>query len=385
MVSQIAISLLMLVAAGLFIRTLSNLQSIELGFNRQNVLLFNLNARQAGQDAPEIASFYAGLQKRFAAIPGVRNASLSSGSPVGSGRLGLPISVPGLDQFPLSTSAMTVGPSFFATMQIPILLGRDIEERDQPGSVSVAVVNEMFAKSAFGDENPLGRHITLGGVFGVPRSDMEIVGVCKNARYGSMKDDFLPIVYFPYNQGSFPPVSQMTYELRTAGDPLAVANTVRVIVHEADARVPVYALKTEDAQIDQIINQEITFAKLCSAFAMLALVIACVGLYGTMGYNVARRTNEIGIRMALGAQRGGVIWMILRQVLVLAIVGLAIGLPTALAASKLVESFLFGMKSDDPVAIAAAVGILIVAALVAGYTPARRASKIDPMVALRHE
>jgi macrolide transport system ATP-binding/permease protein len=384
-VSQIAISLLMLVAAGLFVRTLSNLQAIELGFNRENMLLFNLNVRQAGYGDPEIASFYADLQKRFAAIPGVRNAGISNTSPVGGGRMGLPIRVPGLDQFPLSTAAMTVGPSFFATMQIPILLGRDIEERDQPGSASIAVVNEMFAKSAFGDENPLGRHITLGGVFGVPKSDMEIVGVCKNARYGSMKDDFLPIVYFPYNQGSFPPVNQMTYELRTAGDPLAVANTVREIVHQADSRVPVYGLKTEDTQIDQTINQEITFAKLCSAFALLALIIACVGLYGTMAYTVARRTNEIGIRMALGAQRGRIVGMVLREVVTLAVAGLAIGLPAAYAGSRLIDSFLFGMRPNDPLAMWLAVVTLLAAAITAGYAPARRASRIDPMVALRHE
>ncbi len=383
-VSQIAVSLLMLVAAGLFVRTLSNLQSIQLGFNRENVLLFNLNGRQAGHGDSEIDSLYTGLQKRFAAIPGVRNASLSSGAPVGGGQMALPINVPGVDQSP-GNLVMTVGPSFFATMQIPILLGRDIDERDQPGSPSVAVVNELFAKAAFGDENPLGRHIVMGGVSGVPRREMEIVGVCRNARYGSVKSDFSPIVYFPYNQGTFPPVNQMTYELRAAGDPLALANTVREIVHQADARVPVYGLKTEDMQIDQTITQEITFAKLCSAFALLALIIACVGLYGTMAYTVARRTNEIGIRMALGAQRGRIAGMVLREVLVLAAAGLAIGLPAAYAGSHLVDSFLFGMKPNDPLAISLAAATLVAAAIIAGYAPARRAARIDPMVALRHE
>jgi macrolide transport system ATP-binding/permease protein len=162
-------------------------------------------------------------------------------------------------------------------------------------------------------------------------------------------------------------------------------NSIREIVKRADSRVPVTNVETQVAEIDQTINQEITFAKLCTAFAILALLIACVGLYGTMSYNVARRTNEIGLRMALGAQRGGVIWMVLKQVFALAIVGLAIGLPVALAASKLVESFLFGMKPDDPLAITVAVAVLIAAAVIAGYAPARRASKIDPMVALRHE
>jgi ABC-type antimicrobial peptide transport system permease subunit len=177
----------------------------------------------------------------------------------------------------------------------------------------------------------------------------------------------------------------MVFELRTAGDPLPYVNTGREIVHQADARVPVYRVRTQAAQVDQEMSQEIIFARLCTAFAILGLAIACVGLYGTMSYNVARRTNEIGIRMALGARRGGVIWMVLRQVFVLAVVGLAIGLPTALVTSKYVESFLFGMKPNDPLAIAAAVGVLIAAAVIAGYAPARRASKIDPMIALRHE
>ena len=194
-----------------------------------------------------------------------------------------------------------------------------------------------------------------------------------------------PVVYIPYNQGSPKVVGQMTYELRTSGKPLAYVNTVREIVHQADARVPLSNVKTQSAQIDETISQEIAFAKLCTVFAILALAIACVGLYGTMSYNVARRTNEIGIRMALGAQGSGVIWMVLRQVFVLALMGLAVGIPMALAMSKFLESFLFGMKPDDPRTIAVAITALVAAAFVAGYAPARRASKIDPMVALRHE
>lgn len=277
---------------------------------------------------------------------------------------------------------LPVGPSFFTTMQIPMLLGREIEERDQPGAPVVAVVNELFAKAAFGNDNPLGKHISL---FGRPPRDLEIVGVSKTARYAELKSDNQPVVYIAYNQGAFGSVSQMTFALRTTGNPLNYVNAVREIVHQADARVPVSDVKTQAAQVDQAINQEIIFARLCTGFALLGLAIACVGLYGTMSYNVARRTNEIGIRMALGAQRGGVIWMVLRQVFVMAAAGLAIGLPVALATSKVVESFLFGMKPDDPLAIGGAVALLVTAAVIAGYAPARRASNIDPMVALRHE
>jgi ABC-type antimicrobial peptide transport system permease subunit len=191
-------------------------------------------------------------------------------------------------------------------------------------------------------------------------------------------------LYIPYNQG-FPQPEEMVFELRTAGDPLAYVNTVREIVRQADARVPLSNVRTQVAEIDQTINQEIIFAELCTAFAILALVIACVGLYGTVSYNVERRTGEIGIRMALGAKRARVVRMILVQVLALAAVGLVIGVSTAFGASKLVASFLFGMKPNDPIAITAAVVILLAAAALAGYAPARRASRIDPMVALRHE
>ena len=378
-ISQIVFSLLMLVAAGLFVRTLSNLQTIRMGFNRENLLLFDVNARQAGHRDPEILAFYAELRKHFAGVPGVRNVTLSHASLLGAGRrLELRVGgTPAPDTWILNT-----GPGFFSTMQIPMLAGREIDDRDQPGSQGVVVVNERFAKDHFGGEMPLGRRITLGGPH--PR-DMEIVGLCASAHYGRLKDDIRPVIYIPYNQGDYPRVQQMVYALRTEGSPLAYVKTIRELVHQADSRIPVMNLRTQAAEIDRTMNQEIIFARLCTGFAILALVIASVGLYGTMTYAVSRRTAEIGIRMALGAQRGAVMRMILRQVLVLATAGLAIGLPTALAASKLVESFLFGIKANDSLALVWAVAILLCAALAAGYMPAMRASRIDPLTAIRHE
>jgi macrolide transport system ATP-binding/permease protein len=379
-VSQIAISLLMLVAAGLFVRTLSNLQSIPLGFNRENVLLFQLNARQAGHRDPEILAFYEELRKRFAAIPGVRNATLSHASLLGAGR-GLDVLISGKPAAP-ATRILHTGPGFFTTMQIPMLLGREIDERDTPASPNVVVVNERFVKLHFGDRSPLGRHITRGGPH--PR-EMEIVGVASDAHYGRLKDDPPPVLYIPYNQEEQPRMQQMVYALRTTGDPLACVKPVREIVHRADSRIPLTEVRTEAAEIDRAMNQEIVFARLCTGFAALALIIAAVGLYGTTAYGVARRTGEIGIRMALGAQRGVVVRMILRQVLVLAAVGLAIGLPAAAGASKLVQSFLFGVRANDPLTLTSAVGILLVAVILAGYMPARKASRIDPINALRDE
>ncbi len=383
-VGQIAISLLMLVAAGLFVRTLSNLQSIELGFNRRDVLLFQVDARKAGHKDPEIAAFYADLRRRLSAIPGVRSASLERDSLI-AGEHGLPIGVSGSPPDP-ANRFLTVGPAFFTTMQIPILAGRDFEEHDGPGSPAVAVVNEVFARANFGDRNPLGQHLTLreAGEGDRLARDMEIVGVSRNARYGGLTRAIPPVVYIPYDQG-YPQPNQMVYALRTSGDPLLYVDSVREVVRQADARAPVSDLRTQAADIDQTINREIVFAELCSGFAILALVIASVGLYGTVSYNVARRTGEIGIRMALGAQRGGVVRMVLREVLVLVAGGLAIGMATALGTSRFVASFLYGMKANDPLTLALAVMTLLGTALVAAYAPARKASRIDPMIALRQE
>jgi predicted permease len=383
-VTQIGISLLMLVAAGLFVRTLSNLQSIQLGFNRENVLLFRMNARQAGHRDPEIITFYSDLQKRFGAIPGVRGASASHSPLLGEGTWSGPV-VPAGQQRKVSAHILMTTSDFFKTMQIPVVLGRGFDDRDQPGSQAVAIVSEAYVKRNFPDRNPLGQHIVIGRRPPLEDRDVEIVGVARNVRYGALKGEFRDIAYLPFNQGSYVPVEEMTFALRTSGDPLRYVNTVRAIVNQADARVPVTDVKTQAAQIDQTMNQEIIFARLCTAFAILALLIACVGLYGTMSYTVARRTGEIGVRMALGAQRGTVVWMVLRQVFVLAAVGLAVGVATALGISRFVESFLFGVKPNSPDALVLAVAILLGAVLVAGYVPARKASRIDPMTAVRHE
>lgn len=244
------------------------------------------------------------------------------------------------------------------------------------------VVSDLFAREQFRDENPVGRRIGLGGR--TPQ-DLEIVGVAGSVRYGGLKGDIPPVVYIPYTRLEFPPLRQMTYALRTDGDPLRYVSAVRGIVQAVGPTVPVTNVKTQAAEIEQTINQEIVFARLCSAFAFLALVIACVGLYGTMSYAVARRTNDIGIRVALGARRGTVVWMVLREACVLTALGLTISVPVALGTSQLVESFLFNMKPDDPGAMMTAVAILVIAALMAGYVPAWRASRISPMTAIRQD
>jgi ABC-type antimicrobial peptide transport system permease subunit len=224
----------------------------------------------------------------------------------------------------------------------------------------------------------------MGGKGTQAAPEIEIVGLAKAARYHSLKRDIDPVVYYPYGQ-NLRALNQLVFAVRAAGDPMALANSVRQVVQQADARVPVSNVVTQEKQIDQTIAQERTFAMLCTCFAVLAVLIACVGLYGTMAYSVARRTNELGLRMALGAARRRLIWMVLREVAILAAAGLAIGLPAALGATRLVESFLFGIKANDTTALLAASVLLIVAAMAAGFGPARRASRIDPWTALRHE
>lgn len=383
-VGQIAITLLMLMAAGLFVRTLANLQSVNLGFNRENLLLFRVDARRAGHKDPEISEFYDRLRMQMAAIPGVRSAGMAGGSLIG-GEDSMPISTVGAAPHPDNRYFMA-GPNFLTTMQIPILEGRDIEERDSPSSPKVAVVSEEFARVNFPNRNPLGQHVM---VWKDPEEkillrDMEIVGVAKNARYGGLKQGTMPVVYIPYNQG-FPPPGELMFALRSAGDPLGLVTAVREVVHQADGRMPVSGIQTQQAEIADNMQQETILAELCSALALLALTISCVGLYGTISYSVARRTGEIGIRMALGAQRGPVLWMVLREVLIITAVGLVISVPVALGTSKVVVSFLFGMKPNDPLALGMAVAVLLGAALLAACLPARRAAHIDPMTALRHE
>jgi predicted permease len=382
-VVQVAMSLLLAVAAGLFVRTLASLNAIDLGFNRENLLTFTIDARQAGYRDQALGTFYGNLLARFRTIPGVKSASLSDFLLVSQHWNDEPIAVPGYTPPPgekPSSAELRVDAAFFPTMQIPILVGRGFEPRDM-ASPRVAVVNELFAKKYFPGANPVGRRIGVGDG---NAADIEIIGVAKNAHYNSIQEETPTVVYAPYTQ-NLPDLRGVSCEIRTVGDPAAVAATVRRVVHDANPTIPMDDVTTQAAVIDATISQQRTFADLCSGFAILALAIASVGLYGTMAYGVARRTGEIGIRMALGAKPGGVIWMVLRQVIVLTAIGLAIGLAAARESGHVVESFLYGVKSKDLFVTAGSAGLLAAAALIAGLGPAWRASRIDPVAALRHE
>jgi predicted permease len=278
---------------------------------------------------------------------------------------------------------LTVGPSYFETLQIPILLGRPIDRRDVNGAPLVAVVNEVLAAQYFPGQNPIGRTFRLGAS---EAGELTIVGVARNVRYSSLKQATPTMAFLPYRQDIVkrPPVG-MTFELRTAGDPLALAQTVRQALRQIAPQVPITRVTTHVQRIDATITQERTFANLCAAFAALALIIAGIGLYGTMAYAVSRRTNEIGIRMALGAKQRSIVWMVLREVFALAGAGLLIGLGCAWSLFSAVRSFVFGMKPGDPSTLLLAAGILAGALILAGWFPATRAARINPLAALRHE
>jgi predicted permease len=381
-VAQIAISLLLVMAAGLFIRTLENLHSVPLGFNQENLLIFKVNASEAGFKDQALARFYEGLAERFRGAPGVRSVGFAKFPLLAGFWNDEALTIPGAAQRAARKPSACIAPvdaSFLATMQIPVLTGRDLNTRDIPDPHS-AVVSDVFAKKFFPAGDAIGRHFQIGQEM----KDFQIVGIAKATIYNSLKEKTPPVVYVPYtfDLNDLPGV---WFELRTAGDPLKLAQTARGIVHEAAPAVPVTNLKTQAAQIDQMISQERTFADLCTCFAALALIIACVGLYGMAAYAVVRRTSEIGIRMALGAERRKIIWMMLRQMVVLAAIGLMIGLVAAWQTAHLISSFLFGVKPQDPVAIWGATAILFAAAMIAAWGPAHRASRVDPMIALRNE
>ena len=380
MVLQTALSVVIVFAAGLFVHTLSRLESIQLGFNRESVLTFSLNATQAGHPASEAAAFYLALRERFAAIPGVRNASLSL-LPLLGGRSFSPVSAAGAK--PETSLILGVGPAFFTTMQIPILLGREIQPRDLSSSSHlVAVVNQEFARVNFPGRSPIGQVLALPS--DCPQCTFKIVGISGDVLMGrEVRAERGPEVFVPISFGRY--TDDMVFELRTAGNPLNYVHTVRELVRQVDPRLPVSDVRTQSDVIDGTMNRELVFARLCTGFAMLALAIACVGLYGAMSYNVARRTGEIGIRMALGAPRRRVVWMVLGEVLCIAGAGFAISIPAALFGPPLVESFLFETSPGNPVFLGVAAASLLVAAALAGFLPARSASRIDPMVALRYE
>ena len=310
-------------------------------------------------------------------MPGVDSASLSWSVLAGGGPYVRSVTVPGTSAQATDINVNVVAHSFFETMQIDILAGRSIGDFEVDTSEAVAVVDRSFAETFFPDGDAVGRTIDVQD-----EGALRIVGVSANARHDMVRGDARPVVYYTYMWDPHPLFS-MVLEVRTQGDPLAYADTLRTVVRDLNAEVRLNEIRTQAANTDRTISREILFARLSNAFALLALVIACAGLYGTVSYAMARQTPETGIRMALGATRALVLRRALRQVLGLGVAGLGVGLPAALVASRYIESFLWGVAPHDPVILAGAALAVLVAVAAAGYAPASRASKVDPMAALR--
>lgn len=386
-VSQVAVSLVLLVGAGLFARSLLKLEHEDLGFNSENVLLVDIDPRLAGYKPKELSGLYRQLLDRLGALPGVRSTTVATYSPLSGTARTSNISVQGYLPEPgdeMDVSNMLIGPGYCQTLGLPLLLGREIGMQDTPASARVAVVNEAFAKTFFHGENPVGRRFGFGD--DVKQSgDIEVVGVIGDVKYESAKEKPVPTCYRPILQVQDQGAYSSNLEIRTEGDPLGAVSNVRSAIAQVDDKLPIVGLTSFSKQLADSLRQERLIAELVSFFGALALMLACVGLYGVMGHAVARQTNEIGIRMALGAQSHSILWMVLRETLILVLTGIAIGVPVALAAGRLVSTQLYGLNAGDPLTLAAAVTLLIAVAALAGYLPARRASRVDPMVALRYE
>jgi len=384
-VAQVSLSLLLLIGAGLFIQSLRNLRDLNPGFHTENLLTFAMDPTLNGYQPERSKQFYRQLTERMNALPGVKSAALAVVQILDGNEWDQTVTVEGYTTKlgeSVGPHMQFISPRFFETMGIPVLLGRDFTIQDDKGAPMVAIVNEKFARRYFGGANAIGRHVGLGGNPGT-KTDIEIVGVVKDTKYESLRDEIPHELYLPYRQMPF--VVGMTAYLRTEADPENMFSLLRRTVREVDSNVPIYRMRTLEQQVDKSLMSERLLATLSAIFGCLATLLAAVGLYGVMAYMVARRTREIGIRMALGASGGSVVWLVMREVLLLAVVGLAIGLPAAGALTRLVETQLFGIQPADPLTMTvAAIGIASVATL-AGYFPARRATGIDPMQALRWE
>ena len=376
-VGQITLSLVLLVGAGLFASTVSNLRSTELGFKRDGLLLATIQTARAGFSDDALKAFYRDLRSRLAEIPGVDTVSMSWSVLAGGGTFVRPVSVPGTDIRPTEINVQVMGESFFRTMQIPILAGREITDEEVLTRRPVAVVDRRFAETYFRGMDVIGRRINVEN-----EGELEIVGVSANARHDVVKGDVRPVVFYTYAWDPHA-LYQMVFELRTSGDPMNYAEPLRQVVREMNPAVTVMPPRTQTESIDRSINQELVFARLSNAFAVLAVLITCIGLYGTVNYRMVRRTEEIGLRMALGASRGSVLRLAFRQVVLLGVAGLVIGVPASLAASRFVERFLWGVAPGDPMTMATAAATSLLAVCLAGYVPANRASRIDPLAALR--
>jgi predicted permease len=376
-VVQVALSLVLVAGAGLFVRTVVNLWTINPGWDRDNVLMFSVDASLSGYTREKRTVLQRQLLERFQTIGSVRAASVSAVRPVDDQAYFVDV-VGEVDGRKLAVRERIIvafnalGPGYFATVATPLVLGRDFELRDDATAPEVVIVNESLARRAFPGENPIGHRL----------GKATIVGVAKDSIYGGLRGDPRPVLYRSVFQSGN---SNVSFELRYAGDSAGVLEAARREVAALDRNLPLFRVKTLRVQAEESLLKERLVAMLASFFGALALLLACVGLYGLMSYAVVRRTAEIGIRMALGARSPQMLWLVLRETLLLAAAGIAVGIPVVLWSARYVKSMLYGVTPADPWTIAIAAVIMVAVTTVAGYLPARRAAGIDPMVALRQD
>ena len=379
LVTQVAVSVMLLIGAGLFVRTLQNLRSVDIGFNAGNILMFRVNPALNRYSQERTNQLYERMQASLEALPGVRSVSFTRNALLSGST-----SITGIykqgqtEKEAKDIYYMAVAPKFFATMQIPILAGRDFDERDVANPDASAIINETAARKYWPNENPIGQRI---GQNIEESGKTEIIGIIRDTKYDSVRDAAPATMYTPIRAGT----RSLTVMVRTATDPASLTETVRSAMQQVDPDVPMTGITTQSEQVNGRFAQERLFALAYSLFGVLALLLACIGLFGLMSYSVSRRTNEIGIRMALGAQRAGVVGMVLRESMLMVLIGVFVGLAGAIAGGRFVESVLFGLSTTDALTISGAIAVTALVSLLAGYLPARRAARVDPMVALRYE
>ncbi|HXF41852.1 MAG TPA: FtsX-like permease family protein, partial [Blastocatellia bacterium] len=397
-VAQVALSLLLLVGAGLFIRTLYNLQRVNLGFNQENLLLFTLQPEQSGYKDEQLLRFYQQLFARLDRLPGARAATFGKVALIANDNWFFDILLPGETEMTAGgkhiTNRQVVRENYFATLEIPLLGGRDFTALDDQRAPRVAIVSQSFARQFFPNEDVLGKRVTVIENQG----EVEIVGIVADTKYMSQREELKPLLYTPWQQ-EVADIGEMHFMLRTTGEPAALAATVHQVVRELDSNLPVTELSTQTARAEATLGQERLSARLLSFFGALALLLAAIGLSGVLAYSVAQRTNEIGIRMALGAQARDVLRLVIWQGMKLVLLGLAAGALAGYALKRVLASNyfgaeawqrqmaeqLYGVSGTDPLTLAVTASLLTVVALAACWLPARKAAQVDPMVALRQE
>lgn len=382
---QVALSLPLLIGAGLLVRTFDNLQRVDVGYPKEKLLMIRADVVTAGYEEPRRQALFERLHERVRNTPGVRSASYSPHGLFLGGDSGDEVEVEGYVRQggdDRGSAYDHVGPGYFSTLGVPIQLGRPITERDRPASRKVCVVNEAFARKFFAGRNPIGQHVTQ--VFGRQRNRFEVVGVAANFRKRNLRGEIEHRYFVPVAQPIDVP-ERITFAVRTAGEPSALIPALRQAILAEDANLPIAAARPIAELVDERLVQDRLLARLSLAFGAIALSLSAIGLYGVLSYGVARRTNEIGIRKALGAREGNVIFMILRESSRPLAGGLVAGAVLAFGSLRWIESRLFGLAPTDPLALSMAAVVLTLVGLFAAWLPARRASRVDPLVAIRYE